>query len=99
MSLERKNILKNLPAKGFKKIAKRHHIYFHHVYHGKETGPYTYVSHSAKVKTINASLIGEMRKQLRLDRNRQVIDLCNCPMSGSDYNDVLIGNDVFERIE
>lgn len=57
MNIERATILKNLPKKGFKKNTGKHHIYFHHYYRGKETGPYTFVSHSAKDKTVGSPLI------------------------------------------
>lgn len=99
MSLDRTKILRNLPKKGFKKVESGHHIYFHHVYQGKETGPYTFVSHSAKIKTYDAKLVSKMRSQLRLDHNKQVQDLCNCPMSGADYNEILISNGIFKQTD
>ena len=86
MPLNRRDIIKVLPKKGFTKEV-RHHIYFHHRIGGKETGLFTKVSHSGK--EISDSLITPIRKQLKLDTNRQVRDLKECPMSGDDYIKIL----------
>ena len=86
MPLKRQDIIKVLPKKGFAEES-RHHIYFHHRLDGRETGPFTKVSHSGK--EISDSLITPMRKQLRLDTNRQVRELIECPMSGDNYTTFL----------
>ncbi len=86
MPLNRRDIVKVLPKKGFTKEL-GHHIYFHHRFGGKETGIFTKVSHSGK--EISDGLITPMRKQLKLDTNRQVRDLIECLMSGDDYTTFL----------
>ena len=71
MPLKKRNIIRELPRKGFtKKLGD--HIYFYHQVRGKFTGPMTKVSHSPKVKEISDDLITQMRKQLNLDNNQQV---------------------------
>lgn len=89
MKVDRKNIDKNLPKKGFIKEEGRHHIYFHHHFNGVATGVSTYVSHSKKVSDYSGRLLSEVRKQLELDSNREVVDLVNCPMSEEQYNQIL----------
>jgi predicted RNA binding protein YcfA (HicA-like mRNA interferase family) len=85
----RREVIKQLPKKGFEKKTKSHHIYFHHKLRGKYTGKFTKVSHSARVKEISGDLVTQMRKQLQLDSNRQVHDLIECPMTGQDYTELL----------
>lgn len=43
MGVDRRKAMKSLTKKGFRKEEESHHIYFHHVYEGKETGVYTYL--------------------------------------------------------
>ena len=96
MQIDIKDISKNLPRKGFI-VEEKHHKYFYHVYNGKRTGAYTYISHGSKIKTIGDNLINMMKKQLELDNKQQVSDLCKCPMSTDDYNDILIGKKIIEE--
>jgi len=89
MKVERKNINKNLPKKGFVKEEDKHHIYFHHHLNGVATGVSTYISHSKKISDYSGRLLTDVRKQLELDSNQEVVDLVNCPMNGEQYNDIL----------
>ncbi|MFH1230856.1 MAG: hypothetical protein V1709_05100 [Planctomycetota bacterium] len=86
--IERKTIETNLIQKGFRR-KDSHHKYFHHVYNGQETGICTYTSHGSNYKDYGISLLGRMKKELRLDRIQDVANLFNCPMDGNDYNDIL----------
>jgi len=87
MKVDRNKIVSNLPKKGFVKDD-THHIYFHHHYNGDTTGIHTYVSHSKKVE-YSGNLLAQVRKQLRLDSNKDVLDLVNCPMDEDQYNNIL----------
>jgi hypothetical protein len=89
MKIDRSDINKNLPKKGFIKEESGHHIRFHHIYKGKRTGVYTYISHSKKLRDFSGDILRDMRKQLELDKIIQVVDLCKCPMSENDYVDIL----------
>ena len=88
MQIERRTIEANLPTKGFI-VKDTHHKYFYHEYNGKRTGVYTYTSRGNHYKSYGVSLIKMMKKFLFLDSNRQVADLCNCPISKDDYNQIL----------
>jgi hypothetical protein len=57
MKVDRAEIVKNLPKKGFRKEKTGHHIYFYHEYEGLETGAYTYISHSAKQKDVSGDIL------------------------------------------
>jgi len=90
MIIERKNINRNLPKKGFKKVKSGHHIYFHHYLNDVATGAYTYISHSKKsTSSYSGYLLKSVRRQLQLDSNQDVVDLINCPMDGEQYNEIL----------
>ncbi|KAA3596711.1 MAG: hypothetical protein D8M57_19265 [Candidatus Scalindua sp. AMX11] len=97
MKVKRNDIIKNLPKKGFRKEASGHHIYFYHEYEGRETGVYIYISHSSKSKDIAGDLLLCTRKQLRLETNRETVDLINCPMTGDQFNSILIQRNVISE--
>lgn len=88
MQIERRIIESNLPSKGFIRDD-THHRYFYHEYQGQRTGTYTYTSHGSKYKIYRENLLGMMKRQLRLNTIRQVIDLFKCPITGDDYNQIL----------
>jgi len=96
MKVERKNIISNLPKKGFE-VDDTHHIYFNHYYNGAATGISTYVSHSKKINDYSGFLLTSIRTQLKLDSNKQVCDLVNCPMSGDEYIEVLVAKGVLPK--
>ncbi len=86
---------RNLEQKGFRRD-KLHHVYFRHVYEGRETGAYTYISHTKKIHTISGDLLTSIRRQLQLDRNKDAYDLLTCPMDAQTYNQILIDKGVFK---
>jgi hypothetical protein len=89
MKLNRRSLEANLPKKGFRRDSSGHHIYFHHECQGRETGAYTKVSHSKKMKEISGGLLTAVKGQLKLQSNKQVHDLVECPMSGEEYIKIL----------
>jgi hypothetical protein len=89
MTVERRKIKSNLPSKGFVIDDTKHHIYFYHEFQGRRTGSYTYISKGSKIKTYGIELIKQMRKQLMLDNNRQVVELCKCPIDKEAFNEIL----------
>lgn len=88
MIIKRREIIENLPKKGFEK-ENTHHIYFHHKYKGKRTGIYTYVSHGSNFRDISDPLLSFMKKQLKLNSLNELINLIKCPLNGDDYNKIL----------
>lgn len=95
MQIDRRVIESNLPKKGFKEVSS-HHKYFQHEYNGKITGAYAYTSLGSHYKSYGDILISMMKKHLRLDTNKQVRDLLQCPMSGDDYNEILRSKDLLK---
>jgi hypothetical protein len=91
MKVDRQEIIDNLPQKGFRKELNGDHIYFYHEYQGRETGSWTKVSHSKKVKDYQGDLLTQMRKQLHLETTKQVSDLCKCPMDQEHFELILAG--------
>jgi len=88
MQIPRDTIESSLPKKGFVR-EDSHHRFFYHEYEGKTTGAYTYTSHGSKHKTYSEPLFKMMKKQLHLDRVKQVEELFLCPIDGNDYNQIL----------
>lgn len=89
MPIERKQIEKSLPKKGFVPEERKKHRYFHHVVGGRRTGYSTYVSRSSGFNTIDDSLLKYMKVQLALESSAQVRNLIECPWTGDDYNQYL----------
>lgn len=85
MKIDRAKAEKNLPQKGFVTARDRHHIFFHHEVNGRRSKAWTKISHTKGVKDIDKGLLTAMRKQLCLQSNSQVKDLCECPMDGEQY--------------
>ena len=98
MKIDRTEINKSLPKKGFRKETSGHHIYFYHEYEGQETGAYTYISHSAKQKDISDDLLLSIRKQLRLESTKEAVDLIVCPIDKEAFNKILINNGIFSPV-
>ncbi|MCG2726381.1 MAG: hypothetical protein L6420_09070 [Elusimicrobia bacterium] len=89
VQIEKRLIKSNLPKKGFILRQNPHHIYFHYTYQGKDSGVSTYISRGSKPKTYGDSLVKQMKRQLKLDTNKQVKDLCECPMTKDEYRQIL----------
>lgn len=96
MQLDRDDIERSLESKGFVREDKSHR-YFYHEYQGKRTGPYAYTSHGSSYKTYGDNLLKRMKKELRLDTKKQLVDLIQCPMSAEDYNQFLRSKNVIEN--
>ncbi len=88
MRIEKKNLVNNLPKKGFVKNEDRHHIYFHHHYGGVDTGVYTYISHGSR-KDYDKRVFSKIKRQLKLDSGQDLVNLVNCPMDEEQYNEIL----------
>ncbi len=88
MQIDRRDIESSLLRKGFIPEESDHH-YFYHEYKGKRTGAYTYTSHGSGYKTYTEPLFRMMKKQLQLDRIKEVEELFLCPMDGDIYNQIL----------
>jgi predicted RNA binding protein YcfA (HicA-like mRNA interferase family) len=94
VKVERRDLERNLPKKGFTRRATSH-VWFVHKYKGKETNLRTCISHSPGMKDISGDLLTQMRKQLRLDTCQEVVDLVECPMDGDAYNEKMIAKGEF----
>lgn len=88
MPFSGRDVRRNLKKKGFIED-KKHHIYLNHTYEGKRTGAYTFVSHGKEKEDVGPDIVRSMKMQLRLETNRQVHDLVNCPMTKKQYEVLL----------
>lgn len=95
MVIDRSKAIRSLCKKGFQKDESGDHIYFYHEFGGVETGAWTKISHSKKRKDIGNDLLLSMRKQLRLDTNRDTADLLSCPMNGDTFNTIMKAKGIF----
>ena len=88
VQIDKKDIIANLPKKGFKKVENGDHIYFTLEIDGIDKGIYTYVSHGT-IKTYSGQLLGALKNQLKLNSSMQVKELCECPMTQEKYLELL----------
>lgn len=87
-SIKTRNIASALTSKGFRvRKGRRDHIYYVLWRDGIKTHIWTKISHGKKEYSNN--LIGQLRKQLRLDK-REFFDLIDCPLSKEGYISLLL---------
>jgi hypothetical protein len=75
-----------LTAKGFRKDDTHHEMYWFFLA-GRKTSVRTRISHSTK--EYGDHLLGQMARQVRLQRG-EFDDLVECPLSGTEYAQLLI---------
>ncbi len=90
MNINRRLAQKSLSKKGFRKDKSRDHVYYFHEYKGKESGIFTYVSHSTKFRDLTRDILSKIKKELRLNTNLEVYNFLTCPMDENEYNRILI---------
>ena len=87
MLLRSSTVEPGLTQKGFI-VEQGKDLMYRHFYQGKRTGCWTKISHGAN-HDISDSLVGLMKKQLKLQTARQVRELCECTLSGERYIEIL----------
>ncbi|MEK7849395.1 MAG: type II toxin-antitoxin system HicA family toxin [Candidatus Omnitrophota bacterium] len=87
--IEQEKIILGLKKKGFREEEKKEHKQLRLYIDGKKTGFSTSISRGSAYKEYGMDLLRWMAKGLRLDTTRQLIDLIECPMSLSQYLDLL----------
>lgn len=87
MPLKSSAVQPSLTRKGFVATNSKD-LMFRHYFQGRATGSWTKISLGA-AHDISDSLIGLMKKQLRLRTSKEVRDLCECPMSADQYIAIL----------
>ena len=81
----------SLQRKGFVQVNNNHRMFY--LYHDdKDTGIRTMTSHSGG--EIHDNLVSSMKRQLKLDTNRQTRDLLCCPMGKDAYIQFLKHKDI-----
>lgn len=87
MPLRKSIVERGLRRKGFRETPGKD-LMFRYWVAGRYTGCWTKVSHGADFD-IGDSLVGQMKKQLRLESRQQVKELCECTLSLEKYNAIL----------
>lgn len=85
MPRERREILKNLLAKGFqKKQGSKHVCLIYHTPEGVSSAIVTVLSRGTGYKSIGDPLLGKMARQCELSRQK-FLDLVDCEMDQTEY--------------
>ena len=87
MTRKVRDIKAALLSKGFQEEAENRHIYFWFYYEGKRSAIRTHVSHGET--DIGAPLIGQMGKQLKLNKDG-FLQLVDCTMDEAKYIKALV---------
>jgi hypothetical protein len=90
--LDAKKTYQNLLSKGFK-AAKGDHKYLEYHFNGRIIF-HTKISHGEK--ELQDFHIGMMKRQCKLEKN-EFIDLANCPLSATDYLEILKRNGIITQ--
>lgn len=83
--MDRALLERALASKGFDLDESRDHRFYHHAVNGKRSGVWTKISTGSGYKRLDASLLGKIKRQMRLDTSLELRDFANCPMSTEDY--------------
>lgn len=97
MPRKHRDIRAGLVAKGFEIDEQRRHLVF--VYQdlqGRTTTARTLLSHSSGGNDISDNLLGQMARQVGLDR-KDFLRLIDCPMSRNDFDAIVSKRDSTER--
>jgi len=89
--IEREKIESSLLKKGFKLI-ESHHRFYYYEHNGKLTSIRTKISTGSGYKTYSESLISQLKKQLKFNSKKELLDFINCPMTAEEYKDLLTIN-------
>lgn len=86
------DLIKGLQHKGFEHIptGRQPHEKLRLIVNGKRTGISIPISRGSKIKEYGGDLINIIKRELRLETNKQVVDLVECPLSFQDYINILI---------
>ena len=80
-----RTIQKSLLEKGFQESQGSKHTLYHLYHNGKLQTIFTRLSRGSGYKEYPINLIGDMKRQLKLDNNTQTINLLKCPMTHEQY--------------
>lgn len=92
---DRIDIISALRKKGFIEIASSDHDLFVYCVDGKKTGVHTIISRGSGYKTYGDSLLGKMKRQLKLTSN-QLLDLIDCPLEQKEYHSILKSQNIIK---
>ncbi len=88
MELSPKEIKSGLKRKGWAEEERAHHTYFFFCIEGKKTKIRTYLSRSPK-KSYGAKLLSNIKKQLYLNSNEEVVEYIRCKLKNEEYIRIL----------
>ncbi len=88
MPLKKLEVIQSLKKKGFKNIGGDHKYLVYHTIDGKQTNIKTKVSRGS-YSDIADKCVNEMKRQCRLDKKADFIDLVKCPLERDDYEAIL----------
>ncbi len=89
-AIPRRVIEASLQDKGFQKYEKRDHRFYYFFYKGKKTIARTKISTGSQYKDYNIDLLNMMKRDLYLNRLKEVKDLLICPMDEGQYIKILL---------
>lgn len=93
--IDRKDIESGLQRKGFRRANGPHKMYYFY-HNGKKTSIRTKISHGSDYKVYSDNLLNLVKKQLHLDTNKQLKDFFYCPLSETDYIQLLTAKDILK---
>lgn len=86
-AIKTRDIKSALLSKGFE-VEETHHEYLWFYYDGKRTHIKTRLSHG--IDEYGSNLINAMKKQLKLNSRQDIENLLKCPMTESQYIELLL---------
>lgn len=78
-------MMKSLSRKGFQEKIGGDHFYFTFYYKGKKTSVVTKFSRGSSYKEYHGRLFSEVKRQLKFEDSKDLIDFCICTFSEQQY--------------
>jgi predicted RNA binding protein YcfA (HicA-like mRNA interferase family) len=96
MPIKKRDVEAALERKGFKKVESDHSFFIYYSQSDQKSRIRTKTSHGSGNKDISDNLLASMAKQCRLN-NKQFQNLIACPLSRSEYENILIENGIVDN--
>jgi hypothetical protein len=92
---KRREIASALTKKGFQEVIGPDHIYYFFSVNGIKTQIRTKLSHSDRTE-YDDTLLADIRKQLKFDNKKELIEFIECPRTYEEYVSMLMDKSIIE---
>ena len=86
----------SLTRKGFKTREGSSHKVYSYWSGGKKTSVRTFISRGSAYKNYSGRILSDVRKQMKLDADQELVDFVSCELSEPGYNAILTRKSIIQ---